>query len=189
MANPNLALIGRRTESGVLPHGAATATPLREKLVGYSPFKEIEAVAPGMANNIKAQGMTGPAFMQLIRRNPGKATVVGAAAAIGSDIAYDQLMNMAQSSDVSVKQVAEKALEQVNDMLSQAHIHDSTPNEDGAIAGIKAEDVKLNYTLVREAEKIYNQAVAAAGGRNRLEAICQWIAIDDDLKAIVLEAR
>lgn len=166
--------------------GTSAAGGARPRLVGQSTIDEIETIIPGSGVAVKNKGLRG--VVPYITANPKKSAAIATVVALGSVQGYQQLAEIASSHPVdSVREWASELISGVDNILASAGLDDPFPNEDGSIAGNAVEDMQQHYALVKNAKTKFKNACAAAGGRTRLLAIMDFMAIDDDLKRIVVE--
>lgn len=167
--------------------GTAATGATKPRLVGTSTIDEVNQISPGMGNALKTEGLKGKSFVRLVRDNPGKAAAAGVAVGLGSTAGYEQLVELANSTVETVRAVATRALEQIDEIEGEAGLNDPTPGEDGQIAGYEASAIQTSYAVVAQARDHFKDAAAAAGGRSRLIALMKWFAVDPDLQQIVLD--
>lgn len=166
--------------------GTSAAGGARPRLVGQSTIDEIETIIPGSGIAVRHKGLRG--VVPYITANPKKSAAVATVVALGSIEGYQQLAEIASSHPVDrVREWASELISGVDNILAAAGLDDPFPNEDGSIAGNAVGDMQQSYALVKNAKAKFKNACAAAGGRTRLLAIMDFMAIDDDLKRIVVE--
>ena len=161
----------------------------KPRLITDVTVREVESIAPGMGATVKKQGLKGSAFVTWAKKNPKKAAAIGVAAALGSTEGYDDLVALASAGIDVVSDIAQTALDQVDEIESEAGFNTFTPGEDGEVASIDVNEIEVIATLVEKAEESLEAAIAAMGGLNRLLAVEAWRAIDPDLRALVLKRR
>lgn len=172
-----------KAEDAVFTAAKAESKP---RLVGYDTIKTIEDIAPGMGANVKTRGLS--SLVMMVKQNPKKAAAIATVTALGSVVGYEQLTDLAASHPIdTVRDFFENVLACVDEIESKAGLNTLIPDTDEDIAGLSVNDVAQHFALVKAAEERYEDAVAAVGGRARLHALMAWLAVDDDLKGIVLQ--
>lgn len=172
-----------KAEDAVFTAAKAESKP---RLVGYDTIKTIEDIAPGMGANVKTRGLS--SLVMMVKQNPKKAAAIATVTALGSVVGYEQLTDLAASHPIdTVRDFFENVLAGVDEIESKAGLNTLIPDTDEDIAGLSVNDVAQHFALVKAAEERYEDAVAAVGGRARLHALMAWLAVDDDLKGIVLQ--
>lgn len=158
----------------------------KPRLVGYDTIRTIDDIAPGMGASVKTRGLS--SLVNLVKQNPKKAAAIATVTALGSVVGYEQLMDLANSHPTdTVRDFFANVLSGVDEIESKAGLNTLTPDTDEEVAGLSVSDVAQHFALVKAAEERYEDAVAAVGGRARLHALMAWLAVDDDLKGIVLQ--
>lgn len=166
--------------------GTSAVSGARPRLVGQSTISEIDTIIPGSGAAVQKNGLRG--VVPYITANPKKSAAIATVVALGSIEGYQQLADLASSHPTeSVRDWAAELINGVDSVLAAAGLDDPYPNEDGLIAGNAVEDMQQHYMLVKNAKAKWKNACAAAGGRTRMLAIMDFLAIDDDLKRIAVE--
>lgn len=172
-----------KAEDAVFTAAKAESKP---RLVGYDTIKTIDDIAPGMGASVKTRGLN--SLVTMVKQNPKKAAAIATVTALGSVVGYEQLTDLAASHPIdTVRDFFENVLAGVDEIESKAGLNTLIPDTDEDIAGLSVNDVAQHFALVKAAEGRYEDAVAAVGGRARLHALMAWLAVDDDLKGIVLQ--
>lgn len=185
MRSRGAALSTRSTAEAV---GTAAVGGAKPRLVGKSLISDIDKVAPGMGAKVASQGVKHPAVLSMIKKNPGKAAAIAVAGGLGAAAMYDQLVDIANSDAAQdVRNWAVAAITAIDQIKADAHIDDPTPYEDGLVGQTDIETIRIHAGLVLSATDSFERASAAIGGRQRLISLMEWLAIDDDLKQIVLD--
>lgn len=175
------------TRSTAVAAGTTAVGGTQPRLVGRSPAKEMNAVVPGMGDVVVKHGFgKSTKMLALIRNNPGKATLVGIAGALGVSALYDEAVELANSSPVAaVRDWAVSVVTGTDELRAEAGVGDPTPDEDGTVGQTSIEQIRIHSALVDEARAIFKRAASAAGSPSHLRALDEWRAIDDDIKQII----
>lgn len=151
--------------------------------------RSIDAVAPGMGRvfTTSRAPLSSINFINLVKSAPAKAMATLATAVAGGVLGQLAIEELLEDRDPAVREFASKAAKELSELLISVGITDMTPEEDGKIAKFNADEVRVNVAITDVAQEVFDNACAAVGGRARLLAVMQWLAVDDDLKQIIID--
>lgn len=181
---PNLGL-AVRSAGAVTTSGAGVR--LMKDVTGVT--RSIDAIAPGMGRVFLTSRapLSNVNFINMIKSAPAKAMATIATAVAGGVLGQLAIDELLEDRDPAVREFAIKAAKELSELLASVGVTDLTPDEDGKIAKFSADEVRVNVAITDAAQLVFEDACAAMGGRSRLLALMHWLAVDDDLKQIIID--